>query len=194
MRRREALLGIISDTHGLLRAEAIGALRGSDIIIHAGDVGEPEIIDRLRDLAPTYVVRGNVDRGKWAADLPRSAIVAIGKLRLFVLHQIAELTLDPAAAGHAAVVFGHSHVPSVETRDGVLFLNPGSAGPRRLKLPVTLARAHVSGRRIIPEIVQLQAGWSAETLSGSMSHRIPPRNGSHARSRRHSLGMRHRGI
>jgi len=157
MRRREALLGIISDTHGLLRAEAIGALRGSDIIIHAGDVGEPEIIDRLRDLAPTYVVRGNVDRGKWAADLPRSAIVEIGKLRLFVLHQIAELTLDPAAAGHAAVVFGHSHVPSVETRDGVLFLNPGSAGPRRLKLPVTLARAHVSGRRIIPEIVQLQA-------------------------------------
>ncbi len=157
MRRREALLGIISDTHGILRAEAIGALRGSDIIIHAGDVGEPEIIDRLRDLAPTYVVRGNVDRGKWAADLPRSAIVEIGKLRLFVLHQIAELTLDPAAAGHAAVVFGHSHVPSVETRDGVLFLNPGSAGPRRLKLPVTLARAHVSGRRIIPEIVQLQA-------------------------------------
>jgi uncharacterized protein len=157
MRRPETLLGIISDTHGLLRPQAIAALRGADLIIHAGDIGTPEIIDALHDIAPTHVVRGNIDGGKWARHLPQSAVVEIGELRLFVLHQIADLALDPATAGHAAVVFGHSHVPSIETRNGVLFLNPGSAGPRRFKLPVTLARARVCGRRITPEIVQLQA-------------------------------------
>jgi putative phosphoesterase len=156
MSSREILIGIISDTHGLLRPEAISALRGSDIIIHAGDVGHPAIIDKLRCIAPTFVVRGNIDKGEWAAGLRMSELVDVGALKFFVLHQIAQLDLDPAAERFGAVVFGHSHMPSIETRGGVLFLNPGSAGPRRFKLPVAVARARVSGRRIRPEIVELQ--------------------------------------
>jgi uncharacterized protein len=155
MPRREILLGVISDTHGLLRPEAIGVLRGSDLIVHAGDVGNPDIIDKLRGLAPTYAVRGNIDKGRWAAGLPMTGIVGVGELRFLVLHQVSQLALDPVAEGYAAVVFGHSHAPLVETREGVLFLNPGSAGPRRFKLPVTIARVRVSGRQIRPEIVQL---------------------------------------
>jgi uncharacterized protein len=155
MPRREILVGVISDTHGLLRPEAIDALRGADIIVHAGDVGNPQIIDKLRGVAPTYVVRGNIDNGTWAAGLPMIAIVDVGELKFFVLHQVSQLALDPVTERYAAVVFGHSHAPSVETREGVLFLNPGSAGPRRFKLPVTVARVRVSGRRIHPEIVQL---------------------------------------
>jgi putative phosphoesterase len=156
MPRPEILVGIISDTHGLLRPQAIAALRGCDIIIHAGDVGHPAIIDKLRGMAPTFVVRGNIDQGEWAAGLAMTELVDVGALKFFVLHQIAQLDLDPAAEGFAAVVFGHSHVPSVEACRGVLFLNPGSAGPRRFKLPVTVARARVSGRRIFPDIVELQ--------------------------------------
>jgi putative phosphoesterase len=155
MPRREILVGVISDTHGLLRPEAIGALRGSDMIIHAGDVGKSEIIDELRGLAPTFVVRGNIDKGDWVAGLSMTELVDVGERKFLVLHEVSQLELDPAAAGIAAVVFGHSHMPLVETREGVLFLNPGSAGPRRFKLPVTVARAHVSGRRIRPEIVEL---------------------------------------
>jgi putative phosphoesterase len=153
---RETIVGVISDTHGLLRPEAVAALRGSDLIIHAGDVGQPEIIDALRAIAPTSVVRGNIDKAHWAQALPITELVTVGEIRFFVLHQIAQLDLDPATAGFAAVVYGHSHVPSVETRDGVLFLNPGSAGPRRFKLPVTVARVVVSGRRLTPEIVALK--------------------------------------
>jgi uncharacterized protein len=155
MPRREILVGVISDTHGLLRPEAIGALRDSDMIIHAGDVGKPEIIDELRGLAPTFVVRGNIDKGDWAAGLSMTELVDVGERKFLVLHQVSQLELDPVAAGIAAVVFGHSHMPLVETREGVLFLNPGSAGPHRFKLPVTVARAHVSGRRIRAEIVEL---------------------------------------
>jgi putative phosphoesterase len=155
MRERETIVGVISDTHGLLRPEAIIALRGAAAIIHAGDVGRPEVLDALGRLAPTTAVRGNVDTGPWAARLPPTAHVDVGALRVLVLHQIAELDLDPAAAGIAAVVFGHSHRPSVETRAGVLYLNPGSAGPRRFKLPVTLARLRVSGARVDAQIVEL---------------------------------------
>ena len=156
MSASEIIVGVISDTHGLLRPEAIGALRGSDMIIHAGDVGNAEVIDRLGSIAATFVVRGNIDKGQWAARLPTTELVAIGELYFFVLHEISQLELDPAAAGFAAVVFGHSHQPLIETRDGVLFLNPGSAGPRRFKLPITVARVRVSGRRLCPKIVQLQ--------------------------------------
>jgi putative phosphoesterase len=155
MPRREILVGVISDTHGLLRPEAIGALRGSDMIIHAGDVGKSEIIDELRGLAPTFVVRGNIDKGDWVAGLSMTELVDVGERKFLVLHEVSQLELDPAAAGIAAVVFGHSHMPLVEMRERVVFLNPGSAGPRRFKLPVTVARAHVSGRRIRPEIVEL---------------------------------------
>jgi uncharacterized protein len=156
MQQGEIIVGVISDTHGLLRPQAIGALRGCHMIIHAGDVGDPGIIDGLRDLAPSFIVRGNVDRGKWALRLPTTELVTAGQYRFLVLHNISELQLDPAAAGLAAVVFGHSHRPLVETRNEVLFLNPGSAGPRRFNLPVSVARISVSERRICPEIVHLR--------------------------------------
>jgi putative phosphoesterase len=156
MRERDLLVGVISDTHGLIRPQAVAALAGSDMIIHAGDVGAPEVIDRLGSLAPTFAVRGNVDTANWAARLPLKRTVETGALRVLVLHEISQLGLDAAAAGLAAVLFGHSHRPSIETRGGVLFLNPGSAGPRRFKLPVTVARIRVSGRRMRPEIVELQ--------------------------------------
>ncbi len=156
MRAREFVLGVISDTHGLLRPEALDALRGSDMIIHAGDVGKPEVIDRLGEVASTHVVRGNIDKGSWAAALPMTELVTLGKHRLFVLHDLSQLDVDPAAAGFAAVVFGHSHRPAIETRNGILFLNPGSAGPRRFKLPVTIARVKTSGQRLRADIVELQ--------------------------------------
>ena len=152
----DVMVGVISDTHGLIRPQAVAALVGCDLIIHAGDVGKPEVLERLRELAPTFVVRGNIDTGSWAARLPLTQRLEVGALRLFVLHEIAQLDLDPASAGFAAVVFGHSHRPLIETRGGVLFLNPGSAGPRRFKLPITIARIRVSDRRMRPEIVELQ--------------------------------------
>jgi putative phosphoesterase len=152
---KSIIVGVISDTHGLLRPEAVAPLRGCELIIHAGDVGRPEVIEELRAIAPTFVVRGNIDQASWAADLAMTQTVEVGGLRLFVLHEIAQLDFDPAAAGIAAVVFGHSHQPLIETRAGVLFLNPGSAGPRRFKLPITVARATVSGGRVRAEIVEL---------------------------------------
>jgi putative phosphoesterase len=151
----EAIVGVISDTHGLLRPEAIAALHGSHIIIHAGDVGRLEVLDALRALAPTYAVRGNVDTQAWAAKLPATEAVEVGQLLFWLLHDISELDLDPVAAEFAAVIFGHSHQPSIEMRDGVLYLNPGSAGPRRFKLPVTIARLRVWRAIIRPELVEL---------------------------------------
>jgi putative phosphoesterase len=149
------LLGIISDTHGLMRPEAIAALRDSDLIIHAGDVGKPDVIDHLRAIAPVFAVRGNIDTQAWATALPETEIVQIAQLRLYLLHDLSHLAIDPAAAGFAAVVFGHSHNPSSETRNGVLYLNPGSAGPRRFRLPLTIGRLRVTGKKIEPEIVEL---------------------------------------
>jgi putative phosphoesterase len=149
------VIGVISDTHGLLRPQALEALRGCDLIIHAGDVGKPEILDPLRALAPLYVVRGNVDHGDWADRLPMTVTVHAGGHMLHVVHNIADLDLDPSAAGFAAVIYGHSHQPSIETRDGVLFLNPGSAGPRRFNLPISLARVGVAGLALRPELVTL---------------------------------------
>lgn len=155
-RESDIVVGVISDTHGLLRPEAIDALRGADMIIHAGDVGNPEVIEALRGIAPTFVVRGNIDKAHWADALPMTEVVEVGERLFYVLHEIFRLDFDPAAADFAAVVFGHSHVPSIEIREGVLFLNPGSAGPRRFKLPVTVARVSVKGQRMSPEIVELQ--------------------------------------
>ena len=150
------LVGVISDTHGLLRNEAIEALRGSDLIVHAGDIGKFELIGQLRAIAPTLFVRGNIDTASWARELPATETVEIGDVLFYLLHDIAELDLDPHAAGFAAVVYGHSHQPSIETRDDVLFLNPGSAGPRRFKLPVSVARVRVTGHTLNPEIVTLE--------------------------------------
>jgi uncharacterized protein len=153
---REIILGVISDTHGLMRPQAVEALQGSDFIIHAGDVGSPDVIKELSGVAPTHVVRGNIDAAGWAASLPETVRVDIGGRRFYLLHQISRLDLDPADLGFAAVVFGHSHQPLIETRQGVLFLNPGSAGPRRFRLPVTLARVVVSDAGLRPEIIELQ--------------------------------------
>jgi len=146
---------VISDTHGLLRPEALEALRGSDLIIHAGDVGTPEVLDRLRDVAPTFAVRGNNDNGAWAAKLPITADIEVGDVRVHVVHEIAHFDQDPKAGRIAVVVSGHSHRPSAERRAGILYLNPGSAGPRRFTLPIAVARLSVSGRRVRSKIVHL---------------------------------------
>lgn len=148
-------IGVISDTHGLLRPEALRALRGCERIVHAGDVGAPGILEELRGLAPIDAVRGSVDRGGWAEALPATEVVEIGPVCLYVLHDLAELDLDPVAAGFAAVISGHTHQPSSVVRDGVLYLNPGSAGPRRFRLPVTVARLTVSSARVAAQIVEL---------------------------------------
>jgi len=149
------LVGVISDTHGLLRAEAVDALAGSDLIVHAGDVGDPAILDRLRLIAPVVAVRGNVDTAPWASSLPISDVVDAAGRHLYVLHIVETLDVDPVAAGFAAVIFGHSHQPSSEVKRGVLWLNPGSAGPRRFSLPVTLARLRISTSSLDCEIVNL---------------------------------------
>jgi putative phosphoesterase len=151
-------IGVISDTHGLLRPEALQALAGSSLIIHAGDVGDPGILDALRKIAPVVAVRGNVDTGEWAGVLRESECVEHGEASIYVLHDVNQLDLDPAAAGFDAVISGHSHKPSIRTEGGVLYLNPGSAGPRRFTLPVTVARLHVSGRRLRAERVDLLTG------------------------------------
>jgi putative phosphoesterase len=127
-----------------LREQALEALRGSDVIIHAGDVGKPEILTALRQLAPVFAVKGNIDKAPWASELPVTAIVEAGPVNIYVLHDIQELDLDPAAAGIQIVVSGHSHKPSRAEKSGVLYVNPGSAGPRRFRLPVTVARLDVS--------------------------------------------------
>lgn len=152
---KEIIVGLISDTHGLLRPEAVQALEGSDLLIHAGDIGDPEVLARLRALAPTFAVRGNVDKAAWAGSLPATEAVEVDGRSLYVLHDLSQLDLDPAAAGFAAVVYGHSHQPSIETRTGVLYINPGSAGPRRFRLPITVALVRLTGAEIRSEIVQL---------------------------------------
>jgi putative phosphoesterase len=149
------LIGVISDTHGLLRPEAVRALEGSERIVHAGDVGDPEILTELERIAPVSAVRGKVDRGVLAQTLPATEVVTVGAVDLYVLHILEDLDLDPAAAGFGAVIYGHSHRPSSTVRNGVLYLNPGSAGPRRFTLPVTVARLKVSGRRLEAGIVEL---------------------------------------
>ena len=149
------LIGVISDTHGLLRPEALDALRGSDCIIHAGDVGDPEILVRLREVAPVTAVRGNIDRGTWARALPDCDVLETGGTSIYILHILAELDLKPDAAGFSAVIYGHSHAPKIETRNGVLYFNPGSAGPRRFRLPVTVGRLTVKNRAVRGEIIHL---------------------------------------
>ena len=153
---RERIVGVISDTHGLLRPEAVAALAGCDLIVHAGDVGSPAVIAGLRRVAPVVAVRGNVDIESWARDLPESEVARVGDASVYVLHDLARLDLDPAAAGFAAVVSGHSHVPAIEEQGGVLYLNPGSAGPRRFSLPVSLARLRAGGGTVTAELVTLE--------------------------------------
>lgn len=148
-------IGVIADTHGLLRPEAVRLLRGSQLIIHAGDVGDPHILDELRRLAPVAAVRGNVDGGDWAKALPMTEDLMIGARHLHVLHILADLAVAPEAAGIAAVIFGHSHKPEISYSEGVLYFNPGSAGPRRFKLPVTLGRLLLTDDHLRPEIIEI---------------------------------------
>jgi putative phosphoesterase len=150
-----SFVGVISDTHGLLRPEALEALRGAELIIHAGDVGGPEVLEALRRVAPVVAVRGNNDRGEWAEALPEYEATQLGETFIYVLHDLKELDIAPAAAGFRVVVSGHSHQPLAEERRGVLYLNPGSAGPRRFKLPVTVARLTISGGDASAEIINL---------------------------------------
>jgi len=148
-------VGVISDTHGLLRPEAIELLKECDLIVHAGDLGDPDILKTLEAIAPTFAVRGNVDRGSWTRMLPDKDLVdAAGKL-LYVIHNVDELDLDPAAAEIDAVIFGHSHMPASYEKDGVLYFNPGSAGPRRFKLPVSIGRFTIIDACLKSEIIDL---------------------------------------
>lgn len=151
-------VGVISDTHGLLRPEALEALQGSEHIVHAGDVGDPAILDRLAAIAPVTAVRGNVDRGPWASALPETAVLEIGGASLYVLHDMEALDLAPEAAGFQVVIAGHSHTPRVEERRGVILFNPGSAGPRRFRLPVSVGRLRVARGQVSAEIIELRPG------------------------------------
>lgn len=148
-------LGLISDTHGLLREEALRALQGSDLILHAGDVGATGILERLRDIAPAVAVRGNVDEGDWAEALPMTLVVEAGGVTVYMLHILQELDLDPRTAGFAMVVSGHSHQPGQSEKNGVIYVNPGSAGPRRFRLPVTVARLDLELRPWKIELVDV---------------------------------------
>jgi putative phosphoesterase len=151
----EYRIGVISDTHGLLRPEAIAAFQGVSLIIHAGDIGTPEVLRQLHAVAPVVAVRGNNDHDYWTRELPLTEVVEVGKVTLYVLHSVSELDLDPAASGFSAVISGHSHRPLKEKRHGVFFLNPGSAGPRRLKLPVSVAIISIMDQSIDAEIIGL---------------------------------------
>lgn len=148
-------IGVISDTHGLLRTEAREALRGSGLILHAGDLGSAEVLRDLQRIAPVVAVRGNVDVESWAKPLHGVEVVEWAGKSFYILHRIADLDLKPKTAGFAAVVFGHSHQPTIEWRDGVLFFNPGSAGPRRFSLPVTVGRIEIVDGALRPEIIPL---------------------------------------
>ncbi|MFZ5449756.1 MAG: metallophosphoesterase family protein [Thermodesulfobacteriota bacterium] len=151
----EHRIGVISDTHGLLRPEAVKALTGVELIIHAGDIGDPQILDALAQVAPVHAVRGNTDRGDWAAELPLTRVVEVGGVLIYVLHELFTLDLDPAAAGFAAVIYGHSHSPHMERKNGVLYLNPGSAGPRRFTLPVTMTLLRIQVDSLQANFVKL---------------------------------------
>jgi uncharacterized protein len=145
-------IGVISDTHGLLRPEAVDLLRDSEHIIHAGDIGSPDIIPALETIAPVTAIRGNIDNATWAQLFPETEVVELGGVNIYVIHDVNALDLNPQAAGFAAVISGHSHVPKQETKNGVLYFNPGSAGPRRFKLPVTVGRLEVVTGRVSAKI------------------------------------------
>jgi putative phosphoesterase len=153
--RAGGFIGVISDTHGLVRPGALEALKGSGLIIHAGDVGGPEVLEELGRVARVVAVRGNNDRGAWAEALAEYEALEVNGTFLYVLHDLKELDIAPGAAGFRVVISGHSHKPLVEERRGVLYLNPGSAGPRRFKLPVSVARLNLSGAEADAEIIQL---------------------------------------
>jgi hypothetical protein len=149
-------LGIISDTHGLLRDEAVDALQDCDLILHAGDIGAPSVIDDLGAIANVVAVRGNMDRDEIAGKFPLTETIQLKEVLLYLIHDIGRLDLDPGVSGIQAVIFGHSHEPVIHKQDGILYLNPGSAGPRRFKLPVSVARLYVKGKKLDAELITLK--------------------------------------
>jgi putative phosphoesterase len=155
-------IGIISDTHGLLREEALRELRGCELIVHAGDVGRAEILEALREIAPVIAVRGNVDTEEWALELPLSEVVEVNGARLYVLHNLNELDMNPRAADCDVVISGHTHRPVKYEKDGVLYINPGSAGPRRFDLPIGLARLRVGKKPWQVEFVGCEGNGSGK--------------------------------
>jgi uncharacterized protein len=152
---KKLLVGVISDTHGLLRPEAVEALRGSDRILHAGDVGDPKILEALARIAPVTAIRGNIDSEPWARTLPETEVVEAGKISIYMLHNLSQLDLKPEAAGFRVVLYGHSHKPNIEEKDGVLFFNPGSAGPRRFHLPVSVGRLIIQRTGVRAELIEI---------------------------------------
>ena len=150
-----ARVGLISDTHGQLRPEAVAFLRGSDFIVHAGDIGDATVLSELTAVAPVTAVRGNNDKGPWAKAIAESQVLHVGDVSVYVIHDVAELDLDPVAAGFQVVVSGHSHKPAVQTRNGVLYVNPGSAGPRRFRLPIAVAELEIAGRSVKAKVIEL---------------------------------------
>ena len=162
-------VGLISDTHGLLRAQATALLRGCNHIVHAGDIGSERILQELADIAPLTAVRGNNDKGPWADALPASALVQLGAVLLYVIHDLTQLDIEPAAAGVAVVVCGHSHRALIQQREGVMYINPGSAGPRRFRLPITIAQLEISGTSITPSVAGLSDHPRARSATRGMS-------------------------
>lgn len=148
-------IGVISDTHGLVRPEAIAALQGTDLILHAGDIGSPSVLDALNDLAPVIAIRGNNDQGDWAENIPETQEIQMADVAIYMLHDLKQLSFDPEERDIRVVISGHSHKPQVQESNGVLFLNPGSAGRRRFKLPITVAALHIENRQPSAEIVDL---------------------------------------
>ena len=150
-------IGVVSDTHGLVRPQTLDAVRGAELIIHAGDIGKPTVLEALERVAPVAAIRGNVDREAWAAQLPDTRLVEVAGRRLYVIHDLKSMDLDPAAAGIDVVIGGHSHKPAILWKTGVLYLNPGSCGPRRFRLPVSAARLWIDDQPLRPELVTLAA-------------------------------------
>ena len=156
MAQSDVRIGLISDTHGLLRVEALDALRGSDFIVHAGDIGNLDVIEQLSQLAPVTAVRGNNDNGRWASALHETEVLNVGEVFIYIIHDLAQLDVDPVAAGFHAVVSGHSHRAAITERVGVLYVNPGSAGPRRFGLPVSVGELAVLGASVRPRLLTLE--------------------------------------
>ncbi len=155
MMKTSKIVGILSDTHGLLRDEIRRRLRGCDLILHAGDIGHPSVLDELRQIADVVAVRGNVDTGLWADELRREEYVEVDGRRICLVHDLATLSLDPASAGFDAIIYGHSHQPAAQWKAGILYLNPGSAGPKRFRLPVSMALLFLNDAELSPEIIEL---------------------------------------
>ena len=153
--RKHQRIGLISDTHGLLRPEALAALADSDLLIHAGDIGKPEVVAALKKIAPLVAIKGNNDTDSWARHLPETKKITLGALKLYVIHNVKELSFDPAGRGFRVVISGHSHKPMIQTKDNVLFVNPGSAGPQRFKLPICVGKLLVQGETVDAEIIEL---------------------------------------